>query len=101
MKVKVTYPMLKEIKKALPKYNVSLEKYTLEQYERFVDFDVYRNEIDYDDKTGKMKVIKIIYPDSYYAMPRYLTTKDLSQIFKYSDKTYNGFIKELVDYCEI
>ena len=37
---------------------------------------------DYDYNTGLYNVIEIIYKSSCYAMPRYLTTEDLTKIFR-------------------
>ena len=66
-------------------------------YKCMIDFDVWANEIDYLPKTDALRVIKIVYPPEYFAMPRYLTSNDLVKIFKKSDKTYNGFMRELMD----
>lgn len=101
MKVKVSNPMYKAIKNALPSYKITLEKLTPEQYERNIDFDLFRNTSDYSYKTGLFSVIKITYPAEYYAMPRYITTRDLTAVFRNSDKTFTSFIEELKSYIAI
>lgn len=50
---------------------------------------------------GSKKVITIYYPANYYAYPRNIDDSDLLRIFKQSDKTYNGFFADLLDYVEI
>jgi hypothetical protein len=50
--------------------------------------NVFMHDEDYDMTTGTMKVIKIVYPDSYYAWPRYLTTKELRSIYRNSNGTF-------------
>lgn len=53
-----------------------------EAYERNVDYNIF-NAVDYGDtdydEEGRMiaKAIRIDYPCEYYAMPRFLTTKEL------------------------
>ena len=69
-------------------------------YYRYVG-DVWRHEIDYDYKKIMMKVILITYPVDYYAIPRYITTRDLSQAFQESGGSYDGFFKALYKIIEI
>lgn len=63
--------------------------------------NVFMHDEDYDMVTGRIQVIKIEYPDSYYAWPRYLTTKELRSIYKNSNGTYEGFMDELASLVEI
>ena len=103
MKVKVSKTMLKEILKYLKnkgdKYNgygVYYTEMNENAYAYCVDYNGrYANEIDYDYNKGVMKVLKITYPYDYYACDKYLTTRDLTRVFKNSDKTLLGFMKEL------
>ena len=91
MKVKATKTMVKELKKHLPEgYNITLEKMSERQFALYVDINTYNHEHDYNINDGKFSVIKIIYPYEYYAMPKYITTKDLSKIFKTCNKTWEG-----------
>lgn len=101
LNIKVTNPMVKALKKIMPKYEVALVKLTREEYSYFVDYDVHRNEVDYDWKICMFKVIRIIYPPEDYACNKYLTTRDLSYCFKQSDKTLKGFLDEVSAFCGI
>ena len=101
MKVKVTKTMAKEIKKQLnsAKYCVSDVKYhemPRGWYERCVG-SVWQHEEDYNDATGDMKVIEVLYKDECYAPVQYLTTYDLHSCYHMSDGTYNGFFKAVND----
>lgn len=99
MQVKVTMPMYKAIRSHIaerfPGYSVTLEKLSAETFRRYVDMDIYRHEIDYSAKTGKFSVLRIKYPDEFYAMPSYLTTADLSWLFRSSDRTWESFLKQI------
>lgn len=74
-----------------------LVKMSVQSYEYNVDYNAIRNEIDYNPKTGNMQALLIEYDPNYYAMPKYLTTRDLTRIFRGTDKTASGFIKELTN----
>lgn len=37
---------------------------------------------DYDYNSGDYKVIKVTYPEDYYATPRYLSSYDIANMFK-------------------
>ena len=57
---------------------------------------------DCNQSTGLYNVIKIDYKWDCYALPRYLTTKELNRIFKTtSNKTAAGLIQALADALEI
>ena len=70
-------------------------------FEINVDFDIWDNERDYLPASDKMRAIKIVYPVEYYAMPRYLTSAALVKLFRRSDKSYNGFMREVLDEISI
>jgi hypothetical protein len=97
MKVKVTNAMAKEIKKALSGIaeNVTFGKMNMDLYKWNVDTDLFSHEDDFDMNTNKFKVIRIDYPGDCYAIPAYVTTQDLVMIFRNSDRTYDGFFKEI------
>ena len=101
MKVKVSNPMVKFLNTHIDGMKFSLEKMTEAAYRMQVDIDTYIHEADYSIRTGMFSVIKIIYPDDFYAMPGYLTTKDLNRIFTRSDHTAEGFIKAVLSDIEI
>ena len=101
MLVKATNPMTKFLKNNFPAYNFRLEKFTLEQFKIFVDIDIFSHENDYNPTTNKIQAIKVIYPDEFYALPRYITTNELIKAFRRSDKTTAGFIQAIRDEIEI
>lgn len=84
--------MVKFLRENIKDVEIYYEEYPYEQYRtiHFIDSD-----IDWIPSRGKMRVIGIQYPPEYYAFPHYLSTKDLTRIFKHSDGTAEGFIKEM------
>lgn len=104
MQVKVSKVMVKFLNDNLLKskgYKAVFNEITTDQYSLYVSYDIMDHENDYNYNTAKMKSIKILYPDNYYAVPRFLTTNDLVKIFKNSDKTVQGFLNELWNEIEI
>lgn len=88
MKVQVTKVMAKLLNKEIPQFSFSVEEHTTGW---FSDPD------DYNPKTGRTKVLVVNYPPHYYAIPQVFTTKDLVQCFHRSDRTLEGFIKQVKD----
>lgn len=104
MQVKVSKVMAKFLNENLLKskgYKAVFQEFTPDQYSLYVSYNIMDNENDYNYNSGKMKSIKIVYPDDYYAVPRFLTTNDLVKIFKNSDKTVSGFLVQLWNEIEI
>lgn len=87
MKVKCTKTMANEINKFF-KQNEKFNGY-------YAKVDKLR-----DFFEGEKQVIIIIYPYNYYALPHMIDNNDLLQIFKNSDKTYNGFFNALLEAVE-
>lgn len=102
MLVAVTKKMADAINKRVKQmgYAAVIESMTPNEFSIKIG-NVFMHDEDYDITTGTMQVIKIIYPDSYYAWPRYLTTKELRSIYKNSNRTYEGFMEELAEMVEI
>lgn len=100
MVVKVTKKMASVLAKEFKDYEIEYQEMTEQVYSYCVDIDSFKHENDYDFITNKFKVIKIIYPADYYALPSYLTTNDLLKCFEKSDKTYNSFIEKVKDEIE-
>lgn len=97
MTIKISNTMLKYIKNIIPKdYSVKIVKMTDRQFRLNVDYDEYSNQSDYGID-NLYKVIKIEYPDHYYAIPKYITTKELNYIYKSSVKYDNSFESELLN----
>lgn len=93
MRVTVSKTMAKVLAKAIKGYKIIWEEMTPREYDIYVGglcgyYDSYR-------------AIKVIYPDSYYACPRYITTNDLVKAFKSSNGTLNSFIEQVKDMIEI
>ena len=101
MKVMVSNPMVKLLNDHISGVVFSLEKYSREIYEKYVDYDLFSNINDYNSTKGVFKVIKISYPAEFCAMPGYLTTRELNKIFSYSDHTMTGFIEAVKNQVEI
>lgn len=58
-------------------------------------------EYDYNFTTGKYRVIKILYPDNYYACPNYLTTSILIRLAQGIHGDANLFYKNIITEIEI
>lgn len=109
MKVKVTNPMVQLIKDALPKdHQVKLIKLDPRQYGWQVHHngaDYAESVGDYDYNTGLCKAIQIIYPPDFYAMPAYVTTKDLKDYYKEcesgGDVTLERYKKTILNNLEV
>jgi len=82
MKTIVSRPMAAALRSFCSDYSVSYHEISREEYSRRVDYDIFNHENDFLPKSGKMKVIKIEYPQDFYAMPTYITTNDLCKAGK-------------------
>lgn len=102
MKVCLTKTMAKEIKKNCKDIiaAAALVEFTPEKYRLLVDYNGGLF-MDYNMNTGNIKAIKISYPESFYACPRYITSKDLRRVFEASNKTYTGFFERIREEIEI
>ncbi len=84
------------------KYQITLEKLTIEQFKILVDFDVWEHETDFDFAINKFKVIKIKYNNLDHACDNYITTKDLTKILHdLKEKTLDAFINAFNEFVEI
>lgn len=55
---------------------------------------------DFDSATGAVRAIEVIYPSEYCAIPQYLTTKRLHDIYRAGD-TIESFVKRVLEEVEI
>lgn len=101
MKVKATKTMAAFLRKSIPEYDFLLSEFYPENYALYVDHDIYRNEIDYKPSTGRFSAIKVVYPSELFAMPQYLTTIDLTRIFRRSDRTERGFVEKMREEIDV
>lgn len=57
---------------------------------------------DYDWAEDEYKVIKVLYPEEYYAMPTYLTTASLTKEFRRRKVSTEEELQQMLrDMCEI
>ena len=110
MTVGVTYKMAKIIQGINSEYQVKLVKLNNDDYKHYVHYDGEYFAYDYGDvdNSGKLKAIKVVYPYDYYASPLYITTKDLLDAYKSSQRhgdsdksAYDNFISEVKDLIEV
>ena len=102
MKLKVTKKMVNELNNNARCKQISFVYATTSpaNYTRLVDYDLFRNESDYDYSTGKMKYIKVMYPPECYALPGVLTTSDLKRFYVSGD-TVETFCKRVIENMSI
>ena len=103
MKVKTSNTMVSFIKKNIKIKDIDrvyLKKINYGVYQWYCNYNANCN-LDYDYKTNLYKVIVITYKDNCYACDKYLTTTDLINFYKMSNKTTQGFIDELKANIEI
>lgn len=97
MKVRTTNQMVKFIKKNIKIKDIArvyLTKINYATYQWYCNYNANCN-LDYDPKSNQYKVIVIEYKDECYACDKFLTTTDLIDFFKRSDKSATGFINQL------
>ena len=83
-------------------YEIKQEKLPVDAFRLRVSCDLWANDGDFDFCTNKFAVIKIVYPQEYFAEPRYLTTNDLRKIYKNAKaKTAAGFVEAFDEFIEI
>lgn len=93
MKIHATNVMAKAIAKAMQEKGMKFEECAIHKFsERGYALnvgDIYEayDRGDYDYTTGEYKVIQIVWPYNYYAMPTYLTTAELNRIHRDSHAT--------------
>lgn len=102
MKIKVSKVFAKHIEKVLPEYTVRVIELSDDSYQALVGGSVYTAEQwgDFNYNTRATKVIEIQYPAEYYALPRYLGTYEINQIFK-GINTIEGLNTEIVNALSI
>lgn len=90
------------INKNVPNVVAKVETMSTDIYRMWVTYDIFSAQNDYDFNAGKYKVLKVVYPDSFYAIPRYITTKELNDEFrKRGIKTANELVNMLNEMIQI
>ena len=98
MKLKVNKTMVKTLNKYAKDKPLHFAYRTTSpaNYTLLVDYDLFRNESDFEYSTGEMKYIKVIYPPEYYALPGALTTNDLKRLYVSGD-TVETYCKRVIE----
>lgn len=101
---KVMVHELNEYFKDKPPFNKYKFEYTEFEplnYKWYVGGDYWNNSQDWKQKTGTFKVIKVVYPEEYYACSNYLTTNDLTKCCQRANRIYERFMREVANEIEI
>ena len=105
MLIKVSKKMVEELNKGAIKNGLqndftfeyaelSPEKYLMNVNDKLVSNDRLKN--------GKFKAIKTIYADEYFAVPYFLSTKELDNIFtEFKPQTTDEFVKAVFEVVAI
>lgn len=105
MLVKVSNVMVKELNRLEQERgggNVyCMEEVRPEYYRGMIGRYPEDNMTDWNAARGKMRILVLNYPPEDYAVPRYLTTRDLNAVFNKSDGTLEGFYRALLEETEI
>lgn len=109
MKVKVSKVFADFINKTAKELGFKAEASVVKMSERAYRLNVGLNAMldaqdtdDYDWGEDEYKVIKVAYPDGYYAMPQYLTTASLNKEFRRRGVTTEDDLKQMVrSMCEV
>lgn len=84
IKIKASNKIAKIMSEALPDYDFKLIKLDERSYKLKVDYNIF-NAMDYGDydyKNNCYKAIRVRYPDEYYAMDNYISSKEIIDIYK-------------------
>ena len=92
MKVKVTKTMTAALNKHFPEWSFSFLRLSQDAYRTEVDYSCIDNYQDWDYTRNCMNVIRLDYPATDYALPRFITTNDLLNICRHSNGTLESFM---------
>lgn len=102
MKIEVTKKMVNVLNKAAKESGAEMKFIFETMTERA--YSIYVNALasgrDYDYEKGVFKVIKVLYPDEYYAMPNYLATEDLEKLYRNGDDL-NAYTARVINAMEV
>lgn len=106
MKVKVTKSMYKELNKALKNQDAtSIYEFQFVNLNPNWNFDLDDTDLHLDNEGNWVcYAIKVVYKDECYAMPNYISTADLRNIFKkYNCDGYylEQFLNNVIDEYEV
>jgi len=92
MKVKATKTMTAALNKHFPEWSFTFLRLSQEAYTTSVSYSLMENFQDWDYTRNCMNVIRLDYPATDYALPRFITTNDLINICRHSDGTLESFM---------
>lgn len=101
MQTKVTKKMAALLNKNFKNYEIKVTNLTVDEFKFKVNYSLFDDLEDFDSSSNTFKVIKVLYPFEYYAMPTYLTTRILTRLYENSDKTLEGFLQQVFNSIEI
>lgn len=103
MQVMVTKRMAREIDKAIRPAGMRAEYVEMDarDYLLQVSHEPLRHQEDYKPDRHTYAAIRITYPETCYAMPQHLTTRDLLSCYRWSDKTLNGYLHHVQEAISI
>lgn len=104
MQIKITNKMVQMLKKALPDYDFKIVKLNRREYATMVHYDIFTamDHGDYDYANDIYKAIRVLYPANYYALPNYITSKELKELVKNNNvNNSDDLLRELKNAYEI
>lgn len=100
MQVAATKKMTRVLNSAYSEsgYSFTYTEMSRRYYENSVNYRAWlENGADYIPDRDVYRVIRLDYPPEYYALPRFITTADLSKCFRASDGSLSDFLDNLQD----
>lgn len=106
VKVMVSKVMAKTLNEEFTKRGLKFCKFEYREcgcreYEIRVNMYPIQHMNDWIDSKSKFKYIVVWYNPNCYALPKYLTTRDLAKLFDKSDGTLDGFVNAVRNEVEI
>lgn len=103
MRVEATKTLTNWLNNQFKQHNIPYKAIYATMTQREYDWQVGDSsmEYDYNFTTGKYRVIKILYPNDYYACPQYLTTTLLLKLARNIHGDADLFYKNIITEIEI
>ena len=102
MKIRVTKKLVSVLNKYVKgkPYKFEFVELSIDRYKIFVDYDLMKNERDFNFETGKFKAVKVSYDPGLYAMTAYLSTYDLNKFYVNGD-SIDSYCQRVVNAVEV
>ena len=103
MRVEATKTLTTWLNNQFKQHNIPYKAIYATMTQREYDWQVGDSsmEYDYNFTTGKYRVIKILYPDDYYACLQYLTTRQLIHLAQNINRSEEKFFNNIRQEIEI